>query len=112
MVMMPFQQYLSYTHTQIATSKKIYKTRRASLSLYEEIENLRNCMNLPRSEDDSKRADSPILRHSDMFHKVEFAADEQSQFCEMIGDYLNQQIQVNDSCQVRTVPVHFVLDNV
>ncbi len=105
-----FDRSLSHQHTCVETSKKIYKTRRVSLNLYEEITKLENRMDLPRSvgslEVTGKLADSSVSRYSDMFHNVGIAADDQSQFCGMIGDYLHKQIQVNDSFQVSAVQGH------
>ena len=107
-----FQQDFSHQLARAKTSKRIYKTRRSSLNLYEEVGKLNNCMGLPRfmlsSEIIAKQAGSSKIRHSDQCQKMEIACENQSSFGGIIGDYLNKQIQVNDSCQVGAVPGHFV----
>jgi hypothetical protein len=111
------QQPLSHEHLRVKTSQRIYKTRWASLSLYEEVGKLKNCLDLPEIgpesmdsvEHTAKCVESPTIRHSDMCRKVGLATDEQTQYCGMIGVYLNKQIQVNDSCQVNKPQVTVLL---
>ncbi len=98
------QQSLSHEHVE--TPQRIYKTRRSSSSLYEEVGKLKNCMDSPRSMESVENTDWLTIRRSDLCQKFEIAVDEQAQICGMIGEYLNKQIQVNDTCQVSTMPGH------